>query len=330
MPDSLSLTLKLVTAAHGSSSLSQLAADVVGVVAEHIATTGSALTVYDPVSEHHTVLCSSGFDAAVTSFLASPGFLRDDVGYRVLVEHPSFHAICWREIEGDYEQTVSPVGVFKPSGIFGGASVRLTTPDGRYTGDLHIGTTDPSLPDASCMTALRHAAQLLATATDISRRLGQLLNDPSAVDEERPAAIVNHRGEVFAIPGRQVPRVVAEDLSFTARIVMWRNTGAAVPATFRHYFDAHWWRVRLVPVATGTIIEAECGDLPHGLTPRGIDILTLLSLGLHNTVIARRLDIAERTCAHHVETVMAKLGACSRTAAASMAIDEGLRTLPQI
>jgi len=64
------------------------------------------------------------------------------------------------------------------------------------------------------------------------------------------------------------------------------------------------------------------------LTPRGIDILTLLSLGLHNAAIARRLEISERTCAHHIENVMARLDACSRTAAASMAIEEGLRTLP--
>jgi DNA-binding CsgD family transcriptional regulator len=310
--------------------LNQLAADVLSVVAEHISTTGSALTLYDPVSERHTVLCSIGFDPAVTTYLISPGFLRDDVGYRVLIEDQSMRAICWREVEGDYQQTVSPVEVFKPSGILGGASVRLTTPDGRYTGDLHIGTTDVSLPDRACMEALRDAARLIATATDISRRLGQLLNDPSAVDEERPGAILSHRGETFGLPGRQMPAVLVEDSSVSARILAWRNAGAAVPATFRHYLDGRWWRLRLVPVAVGTIVEAELDELPHGLTRRGVDILTLLSLGLHNSAIARRLDIAERTSAHHVEMVMARLGVRTRTAAASMAIDEGLRTLPRL
>ncbi|WP_298516045.1 LuxR C-terminal-related transcriptional regulator [uncultured Nocardioides sp.] len=328
MPGSLGLTLDLVTAAHGSSSLTVLAADVVAVVDSYISTTGSAMTAFDPVSERHTVLCSSGFNDAVVSHLTSPRFLCDDVGYRVLVEDASMRAICWREIQGDYAQTASPVEVFKPSGVLGGASVRLTTPDGRYTGDLHIGTTDPSLPDVACMAALRDAAQLMATATDISRRLGQLLGDPSAVDVERPAVLISSRGEAFPLPGHDVPRVVVDDPSLRTRIVGWRRGGVIAPAAFRHQSHTQWWRLRLVPVATGTIVEAEPADLPHGLTPRGIDILTLLSLGLHNAAIARRLEISERTCAHHIENVMARLDACSRTAAASMAIEEGLRTLP--
>jgi DNA-binding CsgD family transcriptional regulator len=307
----------------------QLAADVIDVVTKYIPTTGVALTAYNPISEFHSTLCSTGFDVSVTDFLTSPRFLQDDVGYKVLINRPSMYAICWWEIEGDYGQTPSAVEVFKPSGILGGASVRLTTPDGRYTGDLHIGTTDASFPDVHSMTALRQAARLLAIATDVSRRLEQLLTDPSLVDCDKPAAVVGFHGQVFRLPGRRVPTLLADDPSVAESIAAWRTTSRRALATFLHFDNERWWHIRLVPVSAGTITEASLCSPPYGLTARGAEILTLISQGLHNVAIARRLKISERTCAHHVEIVMSKLGACSRTAAAAMAIEEGLRVLPR-
>jgi DNA-binding NarL/FixJ family response regulator len=59
-----------------------------------------------------------------------------------------------------------------------------------------------------------------------------------------------------------------------------------------------------------------------------VQILTLLSGGLLNVSIARRLGISERTVAHHVEHLLGKLAVRSRTAATRTAVEEGLRLLP--
>lgn len=66
---------------------------------------------------------------------------------------------------------------------------------------------------------------------------------------------------------------------------------------------------------------------PHGLTTRELQILALLGDGLRNSEIAERLSRSVRTIDHHVDAVLRKLGARSRTEAVATASREGL--LPQ-
>jgi|GEM_PF-369629 len=68
--------------------------------------------------------------------------------------------------------------------------------------------------------------------------------------------------------------------------------------------------------------------LPHGLTNRELDVVTLLAFGLTSSSIAERLVIAERTVTTHIDRVLRKLNVSSRTAAAVLAIDEGIVRLP--
>jgi DNA-binding CsgD family transcriptional regulator/tetratricopeptide (TPR) repeat protein len=58
---------------------------------------------------------------------------------------------------------------------------------------------------------------------------------------------------------------------------------------------------------------------PHGLTRRETEILALLSDGLRNAVIARRLFISTKTVDHHVSAILTKLGVPSRAEAIAMA-----------
>jgi len=60
------------------------------------------------------------------------------------------------------------------------------------------------------------------------------------------------------------------------------------------------------------------------LTSREIDVLTHLMAGDSNKVIARRLQIEVGTVKCHVSAIMSKLGATSRTHAASIAASRGL------
>jgi DNA-binding NarL/FixJ family response regulator len=71
------------------------------------------------------------------------------------------------------------------------------------------------------------------------------------------------------------------------------------------------------------VLVSQPGDL-RGLTPRELEVLGLLMDGSSNAAISRALLIAPRTVAAHLEHIMAKLSARSRTLAAVRAEREGL------
>lgn len=63
---------------------------------------------------------------------------------------------------------------------------------------------------------------------------------------------------------------------------------------------------------------------PHGLTPRQLEVLLLLTEGLHNPEIAERLSTTPKTVEHHVSAVLTKLDARSRAEAVGAAYQLGL------
>jgi DNA-binding NarL/FixJ family response regulator len=63
---------------------------------------------------------------------------------------------------------------------------------------------------------------------------------------------------------------------------------------------------------------------PAGLSAREVEVLALLVEGLSNREIADRLSVSHRTVMNHVSSILGKLGVTSRTAAATVALREGL------
>jgi len=62
----------------------------------------------------------------------------------------------------------------------------------------------------------------------------------------------------------------------------------------------------------------------EGLTPREVEVLSLLAQGQTNPQIARNLEISRGTAKIHVQHVIAKLGVSDRTQAAVRALELGL------
>jgi DNA-binding CsgD family transcriptional regulator len=73
--------------------------------------------------------------------------------------------------------------------------------------------------------------------------------------------------------------------------------------------------VRGVPRGSRTSTRSN----PLGLTKREAEILALLSEGLRNSAIAKRLFVSPKTVDHHVSAVLAKLGVPSRAEAVALA-----------
>jgi HD-GYP domain-containing protein (c-di-GMP phosphodiesterase class II) len=90
---------------------------------------------------------------------------------------------------------------------------------------------------------------------------------------------------------------------------------------------------RLDPTAVEAVLSAagHVASRPRpaaGLTPREADVLVLLTQGLPNKVIARRLGISPKTVSNHVEHIYAKLGVSNRAAVAMKAMEHGLVGAP--
>jgi DNA-binding NarL/FixJ family response regulator len=84
-------------------------------------------------------------------------------------------------------------------------------------------------------------------------------------------------------------------------------------------------RVHLASEAAARLLrEVRTPDRPERLTERETDVLRLISIGLSNKEVARRLNIGEGTVKTHVSSVLNKLGLQSRTQAALYAVRLGL------
>ncbi|MFQ5854450.1 MAG: LuxR C-terminal-related transcriptional regulator [Anaerolineae bacterium] len=85
--------------------------------------------------------------------------------------------------------------------------------------------------------------------------------------------------------------------------------------------------VALDPMVAATLLPApHLADAPlvEELTPRELEVLQLLAEGLPNKAIAHRLGISEHTVKFHVNAILRKLGAQSRTEAVVRATRLGL------
>jgi NarL family two-component system response regulator LiaR len=94
--------------------------------------------------------------------------------------------------------------------------------------------------------------------------------------------------------------------------------------------DVHMGRPVLHPEVAARLMRRVAdpggagGPAAESLTPREQEVLRLVVEGFANKQIARRLAITEKTVKTHVSSILQKLGVADRTAAAVLAIRQGL------
>jgi NarL family two-component system response regulator LiaR len=89
---------------------------------------------------------------------------------------------------------------------------------------------------------------------------------------------------------------------------------------------AHAGEAVIDPKSAARLFEA-VASTPHGpnlLTPREFEVLACVCRGLSNKLIARELELSEKTVKTHVGHILAKLGVTDRTQAARRAVREGI------
>ncbi len=86
-------------------------------------------------------------------------------------------------------------------------------------------------------------------------------------------------------------------------------------------------QTELAPEVAARLVAGVSAGEPESLTPRELEVLTLMGQGRSNNEIAAALMIAPRTTKVHVQNILGKLGATNRTEAVSIAVRKKLISL---
>ena len=132
-------------------------------------------------------------------------------------------------------------------------------------------------------------------------------------NDERPLTILRN----LSLRGWSLVRVGATSVELQAAVTAVAQGFVVLPVAFSEQFTEQ-------RPAVGTL---NLSSSEEALTNREREVLELVSQGLSNKLIARRLQISEHTVKFHISSISTKLGASSRTDAVSRGIRRGLITL---
>ncbi|MFI7013960.1 response regulator transcription factor [Streptomyces sp. NPDC050164] len=285
----------------------------------------ATLLTIDPLTGSHVQVASIGYTAAASQALAGE-----------FVATPWYRNVVRRELPPSISEDAEDAGPrfrhgwfyaerVRPAGFRDGVTGALRH-RGRLVGMVHLSTesadaydTDARLLLASVMPALAALADPLAHAGD--------LHGLAAQDA---ASLVTGDGGVIDLPGRDRPRVLREEGGFRALLDAFTGTGGR---RLRLLWPAcgDWRRVVLHrhPAGPGlasdaVLVHETPTELPYGLSPRELEVLTLAATGQTNQAIAQALFLSPRTVHSHVEHLLRKTGCASRAQATALAVRDGL------
>lgn len=167
----------------------------------------------------------------------------------------------------------------------------------KAAGDAHVALLDPGVSPGENRQSRAKLDASLAPLADLPIPAVVLAEDET---QARAALARGARGAVLRKPDG--PRLVAA-LTAVASGLTVIDFSLAMP-----------------------VVEAEDGQ-PLQLTTREQEVMELLAIGCSNRRIARRLGISEHTAKFHVNGILVKLGAGTRTEAVIIAARRGLVTL---
>jgi DNA-binding NarL/FixJ family response regulator len=176
-----------------------------------------------------------------------------------------------------------------------------------------------------------------ADGAEVVRLAGALRPDVILLDLEMPGVDGVEALEGLRDAGSEAHAIVFTAYDTDERILGALRAGARgyllKGASRQEIFDAvrtvHAGGSLLEPGVTTRLLDhVREGEQREPLTPRELEVLYLISEGMHNSEIAARLFVTERTVKFHVSSILAKLGADNRTEAVAIATRRGLIRMP--
>jgi DNA-binding CsgD family transcriptional regulator len=325
MAEALGAALSHIAAS--SEPLPRMAQALLDALRSAVPYDGAWLAHADPVSGCHSTLASVGLDD-VLEFLSGPGTGR-------ATEVNGMKQDCPSPSPSDLPLLAAELSWW--SDCFDAAGFHQSHAAGLFADDRHVGSLmllsrSSSPPSRTSRRRFASLAPLIARGID---PMPSLLTAARLVPGATAGRILRCDGRTQSIPeldgdpllefGSPVLRVAWSRLENgqTGSGFLWPRGG-------RHAPQGH---VRVDVVAAprdlaaagvgGLALLSAVPDL-HELTPRELEVLGLMIDGHSNQEIARTLVVAPRTVAAHIEHVLVKMDARTRTLAAVRAERLGL------
>ncbi|TXR57568.1 helix-turn-helix transcriptional regulator [Quadrisphaera setariae] len=202
----------------------------------------------------------------------------------------------------------------------------------RHTGFVALLRSSRRPPEEAARRALHHLVPVPAAGVDPLRQLAAAARLLSGA---RAGAVLYPGEQLGDLPGLPADALLAPGSPLLPVTRSFLTVGRASssflwPCGGRHAPDGHSRVTVLVDEqqssasALGAVVLSPATGDCRGLTARELEVVGLLVEGLSNAQIARRLVLAPGTVATHVEHVLHKLDAPSRTLAAVRADRQGL------
>jgi DNA-binding CsgD family transcriptional regulator len=180
-----------------------------------------------------------------------------------------------------------------------------------------------------CVDSMIHAGRFVALGA--ARELDLLpVTLPSTllfrVQSDNPDVIVIAEGETF-LAGAGNRNALEEVFLGTPAVLLAARPNAALvrnAARMKIYSIAATVSGFAVTLPRAPATPEDAMQITEDLTAREVDVLRLMAHGLTNKQLAVRLKISEHTAKFHVSSVLAKLGARTRTEAVTIGMTRGL------
>jgi DNA-binding NarL/FixJ family response regulator len=145
-------------------------------------------------------------------------------------------------------------------------------------------------------------------------------NGTQDVEEVLAAKLTSRELDVLRLLARGLSnRIIARKLDISEKTVKNHLSSIyfKIGATDRTQAALYARRIDLTdPEEVAPFAPLAENDAPAALTVREWGVLRLLARGLSNRIIARKLDISEKTVKNHLSSIYFKIGATDRTQAA--------------
>jgi DNA-binding CsgD family transcriptional regulator len=315
------------TAASGGTP-SERAQPLLEVLRRAVPFDAAFLAFADPLGDGYHSVASVDLDSRAVQFLSGPQVAQDIEATGTDRVRPPLGP---SDLPYSAEELPTWAECLIPAGLHEGLGVALFAPGGRHVGHLAVLSGSRQPPSPSTRRRLGRLAPLVAHGIDPMR---SLLAATRLVRGATAGVLLCADGGCQALPGLPADALLGPDSPVVAaardRIgerhvcssFLWPVGGAHAPGG----------HVRVTVLAApedapqglvGVTLLSPATDL-QGLTPRELEVLGLLVEGCSNQEIARALVVAPRTVATHLEHVLVKLGAPTRTLAAVLAERDGL------
>jgi DNA-binding CsgD family transcriptional regulator len=319
--------LRLAEIAAASGDLPERAEALLLELRRHVPFDAAWIALADPLGAGYTSLASTSLDDEIIQYLSGPRSAQDIEVARANGDRGPLSPSDLPYPAGDLPTWAE---CLLPAGYHEALGAPLFASGSRQVGFLSLLSTGTQPPTPAVRRRLQRLIPIVVRGIDPMR---SMLSAARLVQDASAGVVLCMEG-ALPLPGLPDDALLAENAPVlaAARAAI---TDGRVYASFLwplggwHAPDGH---VR-VSVLTGTadpvglllgvVLLSDAGDL-HGLTPRELEVLGLLIEGRTNQEIALAFVVAPRTVAVHVEHILAKLGASSRTLAAVRAERAGL------